>query len=97
MPLAEPASGQPVPKPPRCAMCRARMTVAGTDLAADGTGKVTYKCPSCAFTKTKIAGDPLNGGRYRPPRKKPAPRPDALVAAPQAAGPLRGSSGDHGG
>ena len=73
MPLAEPASGQPVPKPPRCAMCRARMTVAGTDLAADGTGKVTYKCPSCAFTTTKIAGDPLNGGRYRPPRKKPAP------------------------
>ncbi|HEY8336498.1 MAG TPA: hypothetical protein VIQ05_22125 [Tardiphaga sp.] len=62
----------PDPKPPRCAMCRGRMVLAGTQLAADGSGTITYRCPKCQFTKTKIAGDPLNGGRRRPSLKKAA-------------------------
>ena len=59
------------PKPPRCAMCRARMTIAGTQ-TAKGVATVTYACPKCEYTKTKIAGDPLNGGRRRPSGKKTA-------------------------
>ena len=72
MPFSDPAgaSDPAPPKPPRCAMCRGRMLLAGTQPAADGTATVTYKCPKCAFTKTKIAGDPLNGGRHRASRKK---------------------------
>jgi phage FluMu protein Com len=62
------------PKPPRCAMCRGRMVLAGTQLAADGSGTITFKCPKCAFTKTKIAGDPLNGGRHRAPKRMKAAR-----------------------
>lgn len=74
MPLSDPAAApDPAPpKPPRCAMCRGRMLLAGTQPAADGTATVTYKCPKCQFTKTKIAGDPLNGGRQRASRKKKA-------------------------
>lgn len=70
MPPSDPAAAPP--KPPRCAMCRGRMVLAGTQLVADGTGTITYKCPKCQFTKTKIAGDPLNGGRHRGSKKKAA-------------------------
>jgi hypothetical protein len=35
-----------------------------------GGEKHVFKCPKCEFSKTKIAGDPANGGRHRPPRKR---------------------------
>jgi hypothetical protein len=60
----------PVVKPPRCAMCRTRMELARRELAPNGAERHVFKCPKCEFSKTKIAGDPANGGRYRAPRKK---------------------------
>ena len=56
-------------KPPRCARCRARMELAGSELAANGVQKHHFKCPKCEFAKTKITGDPAHAGRYRAPRK----------------------------
>jgi hypothetical protein len=57
-------------KPPRCAMCRTRMTLASREPAAGGAEKHVFKCPKCEFSKTKITGDPTNGGRFRAPRKR---------------------------
>jgi hypothetical protein len=51
-------------------MCRTRMELARREPAPNGAEKHVFKCPKCEFTKTKIAGDPANGGRYRAPRKK---------------------------
>jgi hypothetical protein len=57
-------------KPPRCAMCRTRMELASRVPDTGGGEKHVFKCPKCEFSKTKIAGDPANGGRHRPPRKR---------------------------
>jgi tRNA(Ile2) C34 agmatinyltransferase TiaS len=57
-------------KPPRCAMCRTRMELAGREPGANGAEKYTFKCPKCEFSKTKISNDPTNAGRYRAPRKR---------------------------
>jgi tRNA(Ile2) C34 agmatinyltransferase TiaS len=70
-----PSSDKPTPgldavKPPRCAMCRTRMELAGRELGDNGVEKLTFKCPKCEFSKTKISGDPANGGRHRAPRKR---------------------------
>jgi tRNA(Ile2) C34 agmatinyltransferase TiaS len=56
-------------KPPRCAMCRTRMELAGREPGANGAEKYTFKCPKCEFSKTKT-NDPANAGRYRAPRKR---------------------------
>jgi hypothetical protein len=57
-------------KPPRCAMCRTRMELAGREPGANGAEKRIFKCPKCEFSKTKIVGDPTNAGRYRAPRTR---------------------------
>ena len=57
-------------KPPRCAMCRARMELASREPGANGAEKHFFKCPKCEFSKTKISGDAVNAGRHRPPRKR---------------------------
>jgi hypothetical protein len=57
-------------KPPRCAMCRARMELARREPGPNGVEKHVFTCPKCEFSKTKIAGDPTNGGRHRAPRKR---------------------------
>jgi hypothetical protein len=46
------------------------MELASRELAANGAEKHVFKCPKCEFSKTKIAGDPANGGRHRAPRKR---------------------------
>jgi tRNA(Ile2) C34 agmatinyltransferase TiaS len=57
-------------KPPRCAMCRTRMELAGREVGANGAEKHTFKCPKCEFSKTKISGDAASPGRHRAPRRK---------------------------
>ncbi len=57
-------------KPPRCAMCRARMELATRESAVNGAERHVFKCPKCEFSKTKITGDAANAGRHRPPRKR---------------------------
>jgi hypothetical protein len=59
---------------PRCAMCRARMELAGRERQADGLERRTFKCPKCEFVKTKIVGGPLEASRHRAPRKRAKPR-----------------------
>jgi hypothetical protein len=59
-------------KPPRCAMCRARMELLSGEPQADGIEKHVFKCPRCEFSKIKTTGD-ANAARHRPPRKKKLP------------------------
>jgi tRNA(Ile2) C34 agmatinyltransferase TiaS len=70
MPSSDKATTLPLEtiKPPRCAMCRTRMELAGREPNANGAEKHIFKCPECEFSKTKIAGDPA--GRYRAPRTR---------------------------
>lgn len=72
MPSSDPPAALAVAtiKPPRCAMCRTRMELAGSELSANGAQKHHFKCPKCEFSKTKITGDPAHAGRYRAPRNK---------------------------
>jgi len=67
-----PTSDLPTPaaaaKPPRCAMCRARMEIVRREPGPNGSEKFCYKCPKCEFTKTKTVGDPMDAGRHRPRR-----------------------------
>jgi hypothetical protein len=72
MPASDDPAAPPLDpvKPPRCAMCRTRMELARREASADGAEKHVFKCPKCEFSKTKIAGDPTNGGRRRAPRKR---------------------------
>jgi Zn finger protein HypA/HybF involved in hydrogenase expression len=57
-------------KPPRCAMCRARMELASREAHANGAERHIFRCPKCEFSKTKITGGPTDAGRYRAPRKR---------------------------
>jgi len=68
-----PAETLAAPKPPRCAMCRARMTLLRSEPDAGGGDKCTFTCPKCEFVKTKIVGGPPDLSRYRPPRKAGQP------------------------
>lgn len=61
----------PDTKPPRCAMCRARTTLAGIAAHPDGGEKHSYSCAKCGYTKVKVVGGP-DTGRRRPPKKRPA-------------------------
>jgi len=46
------------------------MELAGREPGANGAEKLTFKCPKCEFSKTKISGDPASAGRYRAPKKR---------------------------
>jgi tRNA(Ile2) C34 agmatinyltransferase TiaS len=67
MPPSEPPAAEPAAtKPPRCAMCRARMEIAHSEPGPNGSTRYAFKCPKCGYAKTKTVGDPLDLGRHRP-------------------------------
>jgi hypothetical protein len=61
-------------KPPRCAMCRARMALLRSEPDAGGGDKCTFTCPKCEFVKTKVIGGPPDLSRHRPPKKTRRPQ-----------------------
>jgi hypothetical protein len=61
-------------KPPRCAMCRARMALLRSEPDPGGGDKCTFTCPKCEFVKTKIVGGPPDLSRHRPPKKTRRPQ-----------------------
>jgi hypothetical protein len=61
-------------KPPRCAMCRARMTLLRSEPDPGGGDKCIFACPKCEFVKTKVVGGPPDLSRHRPPKKTRRPQ-----------------------
>jgi hypothetical protein len=61
-------------KPPRCAMCRARMTLLASEPDKAGGDRCTFACPKCEFVKTKIVGGAPDLSRHRPPKKTRQPQ-----------------------
>jgi hypothetical protein len=61
-------------KPPRCAMCRARMVLLRSEPDAGGGDRCTFACPKCEFVKTKVVGGPPDLSRHRPPKKARRPQ-----------------------
>jgi hypothetical protein len=66
-------AGTPSPpapaKPPRCAMCRARMELQQSVPDQGGGDRCTFACPKCEFVKIKIIGGPPDLSRHRPPKR----------------------------
>jgi len=57
-------------KPPRCAMCRTRMAFKHREVDTITGEKLTFQCPKCEFTKTKLSGDAVGARRQRIPAKQ---------------------------
>ncbi len=66
-----PSQSTPDAKPPRCAMCRARMTLKSREEIARDAERLVFECPACGFVKAKIVGGP-DDSRNRRRGKAPA-------------------------